>query len=78
LGAKDLFARFTFYHNEIPFAGKSGLFGADPVSDKLGVIPRLFIIRAVLTQDVMGLQFAGEMKKITHAGQPAPSFLVPA
>jgi hypothetical protein len=48
LGAKDLLARFIFYYDEIPFADKSGLFGPDPMGDKTGVIPRLFIICAVM------------------------------
>jgi hypothetical protein len=37
----------------------------------------LVIIRALVTEQITGLQFASEMKEIAHAGQPASIILVP-
>jgi hypothetical protein len=77
-GARVTSSPISFFNDdEISLADKSGLFRPYAAGNKTAVSLSLVIIRALVTEQITGLQFTSEMKEIAHAGQPASIILVP-
>ena len=66
---KDFVASLVRYRDVIAFADHVGLFGADPVSNEASVILSLFVIRAIMAEQVTSGNIASQMEELLrHAG----------